>query len=284
MPDSHPPRGSAPHDWRDALSALPLETPPEDGWARLSSRLPTPSPTSTSHGVGRNTRMRRLGWLASAAVLAVAVTVPLQRLHDADPATVPPDSRPDQSSAIASLDPAASIQPATNPSQPAPPDGAVATNPAPGTSTASAGEADASGTPGVMPASPRARESDPPPVTQASPASNGARTTAALDPDDVGDSDLERLHAESARLEALVALARDNDVGNAAAMVLATGLDDRLGAIDAALSQSPLTPTERNRLWRTRVDTLRELAGVETTQRWLATQGQPFDSGLVLVN
>jgi hypothetical protein len=274
MPDSRTPRGSDPHDWRDALSALPLETPPEDGWARLSSRLPTASPTSTGHGVGRNTRMRRLGWLASAAVLAVAVTVPLQRLHDADHATVS-DSRPDSSGAIAT--------------------GAITNDPAPGTSAASAGsdpdmpmppgKADAIATPVGVSASPHARESDPPPVTQAPPASNGIRSTAALDPDGNGsESDLERLHAESARLEALVALARDNDVGNAAAMVLATGLDDRLGAIDAALSQSPLTPTERNRLWRTRVDTLRELAGVETTQRWLAAQGQPFDSGLVLVN
>jgi len=41
---------------------------------------------------------------------------------------------------------------------------------------------------------------------------------------------------------------------------------------------------QREALWRERVRTLRDLAGVETTQLWLAAQGERYDGALVSVD
>jgi len=64
MPDTaHP--DTMPHDWNTAFAALPLETPPADGWSRLSGALDSPAAI-------RLPRIRRNRWLAFAAVLAGA--------------------------------------------------------------------------------------------------------------------------------------------------------------------------------------------------------------------
>ena len=82
------------------------------------------------------------------------------------------------------------------------------------------------------------------------------------------------LYAESAQLEALLALARDDRVSSAGAALLGDELDAQVAAIDAALSQAGLDDGERLRLWRARVDALRQAAGFESTQRLLASQGR----------
>jgi hypothetical protein len=85
---------------------------------------------------------------------------------------------------------------------------------------------------------------------------------------------LYNLYAESAQLEALLALARDDRVSSAGAALLADELDAQVAAIDASLSQPGLEDGERLRLWQARVDALRQAAGFESTQRLLASQGR----------
>jgi hypothetical protein len=104
-------------------------------------------------------------------------------------------------------------------------------------------------------------------------------TTAASDADS-----LQKLKAQSAQLEALVALARDDRVGNAGLELLSGELDAGIATIDASLSQSDLTATRQQDLWRQRVDLLQQLAGVEATSRWLAAHGTSNDTALVSVD
>ena len=99
-----------------------------------------------------------------------------------------------------------------------------------------------------------------------------------------GDPVLERLYAESAQLEALLAYARDDRVASGSAAALAAQIDARLAAIDAALAQPSLTPAEQHALWRERVETLRALGGFESTRRWLSAQGERYDGALVRVD
>jgi hypothetical protein len=101
-------------------------------------------------------------------------------------------------------------------------------------------------------------------------------TDVAMDP-------LQKLKTQSAQLEALVALARDEHVGNASSELLSSGLDSSIAAVDAALSQPDLAETRRQELWQQRVDLLQQLAGIEATSRWLAAQGASNDTALVSV-
>lgn len=85
---------------------------------------------------------------------------------------------------------------------------------------------------------------------------------------------LYRLYAESAQLEALLALVRDDRVSSAGAVLLGDELDAQVAAIDASLARTDLDDGERLRLWQARVDALRQAAGFESTQRLLASQGR----------
>lgn len=85
---------------------------------------------------------------------------------------------------------------------------------------------------------------------------------------------LYNLYAESAQLEALLTLARDDRVSSAGAALLSDELDAQVAAIDASLAQPDLDDDERLRLWQARVDALRQAAGFESTQRLLASQGR----------
>jgi hypothetical protein len=111
----------------------------------------------------------------------------------------------------------------------------------------------------------------------------GAAETGLDASNDRADT-LMQLQAESARLEALIAMTRDDRVGSAAATVMAAELDQRIGLIDAGLTQNSLPADQREALWRERVRTLHDLAGVETTQLWLAAQGERYDGALVSVD
>ena len=104
-----------------------------------------------------------------------------------------------------------------------------------------------------------------------------ASPAAAADP-------LETLYAESAQLESLLAVARDDRVSTGMAAVLADDLDAQLASIDAALVQPGLSQDERLSLWRQRVDTLRMLGSFESNRRWLAAHGTRYDGALVHVD
>ena len=95
---------------------------------------------------------------------------------------------------------------------------------------------------------------------------------------------LEQLYAESAQLEALLAMARDERVSSGSAAAVADDLDRQLASIDAALMQPDLPQARQLALWRERVETLRSVVGFESTRRWLAAQGERYDGALALVD
>lgn len=95
---------------------------------------------------------------------------------------------------------------------------------------------------------------------------------------------LEQLYAESAQLEALLAMARDERVSSGSAAAVAGDLDQQLASIDAALMQPGLPPARQLALWRDRVEALRAVVGFEGTRRWLAAQGERYDGALALVD
>jgi hypothetical protein len=85
--------------------------------------------------------------------------------------------------------------------------------------------------------------------------------------------------SESQRLERVIAAA-DDASSSASAAALGVELEERLHAIDGAL--------EANRdgaralgLWQQRVQLLRDVAAVETSRRFLASEGRNFDVALV---
>jgi hypothetical protein len=175
----------SPRDWRAALSALPLASPPADGWTQLSLRL--------DHRIRRRARP---AWLAAAAAVLLALALPWQ-LQD---------------------------------------------------------------TAGVAP-----------------PVADTAHAAAALDP-------LQQLHAESAQLESLLQLVRDDRVSSGTAAALAGELEARIAAIDAALMQPGLARDRQQQLWQARVDALRAATGLEGTRRWLVAQGARYDTALAQVD
>ncbi|MBT2746426.1 MULTISPECIES: hypothetical protein [unclassified Lysobacter] len=108
-------------------------------------------------------------------------------------------------------------------------------------------------------------------------ASGGQRDTAVA-------AQLRELQTESAQLEALVTLTRDDRVASATAALMSSDLDQRLSLIDTALTDAALPAEQRLALWRQRVGALRSLAGVESTQRWFAARGERYDDALVRVD
>ena len=92
------------------------------------------------------------------------------------------------------------------------------------------------------------------------------------------------LHVESAQLEGLLELARDDRVASAAAAVLGEQLDTRIVSIDSALREPGLSRAQQLSLWRERVDVLRSAVGFQSTRRWLAARGERYDGALVQVD
>lgn len=91
------------------------------------------------------------------------------------------------------------------------------------------------------------------------------------------------LLAESAQLEALLAAAA-NSAGTSAPMVmLSADLEDRLQGIDGQLASTDLSDKQRLPLWQQRVEALRELAGLQSTQQWLAARGEQAYEGALVV-
>lgn len=83
------------------------------------------------------------------------------------------------------------------------------------------------------------------------------------------------LMAESARLEALVAWSREDQVEAASAASLGLALEDRIERIDLLLSGPDADPDAVLPLWQERVLRLRQLAALQSTQQLLAAHGEP---------
>lgn len=294
MPDADTPRNPAPSDWSAAFAALPMETPPADGWKRMGDALDARARTARAPHARRR---RWPTWLAAAAVLSAVTLVPVLRRTPDAPA-------PHDTAAVATTKPAPPPVPAST-QEPvpaslqrnasgAPSDTAVANNATP-MPRAEPGAATAR-QPTNVPRKRRNSPTTPPHVAQprrlvadattpAPDAPKAAATATTIDEANRREAlAVQSLQAESARLEALVALARDDRVASANGAALTTQLDERIGRIDASLSQPGLADGDRALLWQERVVAMRELAGIETTQRWLTTHGERYDGALVSVD
>ncbi|AXK71332.1 hypothetical protein DWG18_02860 [Lysobacter sp. TY2-98] len=261
-----------PSDWSQAFASLPTEAPPSDAWSRIAASLPGATPRH---------RRSTTGW-AIAATLAVATGgawLVMSASREAPTVIAQQDSAgpADARSLRADAAPGAAQSTTTNSSNKSG-DATGASTAASMPAIAVAGHAPATlAAPAVASTTPhRASEVRPSAITgtAATPAPDAATTSASLND----------LRAESARLEALVAYARDERMQSAAAAMLTGDVDDRLHVIDAALSQTALTDSERLDLWSRRVNALRELAGLEGTQRWLAAHGESYEDALARVD
>lgn len=304
MPDSERTPARTPATWSEAFAALPAPAPPADGWASIAVALEAQS----QPGVRASRRRRWPLWLAAAAAVATLAVVP--GLRQRPP---PGPAMPAAAPALASVQPAAPAtvaatlgdRPRTETGASTTPTdatrsahAAAAAFDAPATADASRpARATAQGPTPAAPSPAAQRVSSPSPTRTARVATAPMRSaasaaaSAAIRPSPgVADARpanreaIARLQAESARLEALVALARDDAAASASGLVMSAGLGARVGAIDSALSQPGLDDADRAALWHQRVAALRELAGIETTQRWLAAQGERYDGALVRVD
>lgn len=243
MPDDTRMPRHAPRDWTDAFAALPLESPQGDAWARIVAGI---QPAAEATHPPR--RHRRPLWLAVAAVAALAVALPLSWRPASTPAPQP----------ATTSDPVALRATEASP---------TAVRPASPSPTASA-----TGRSGDLPR----------PVADmrtAKRASTKVRPAATIDRSD--ETALAALQAQSAQLEGLLAMARDERVASGVAAAMGDQLDAEVARIDAALIQPELDPHRRAALWALRVDALQQLAGIEATQRLYAARGLNYDVALV---
>lgn len=233
---------------------------PDRDWSEAFSALPTETPEPlgwerlrarlpTTAPAARPSWPR---WLAAAAVLAAIVAIPLMRMR--------PDVRPASTSqsmaTVAAVAPSAitavseSHEPTAKAADVAP---SVATHPS---------------------FAARARH-----VTSTT---KPGRASAAR-PSAEGD-DLEPLYRQSARLETLLALARDEQVAGGVSTALSDDLEARIANIDAQLSRPDLQPQQRATLWHQRIGTLQQLAGIAATDRLYTARGQQHDAVLVSID
>ncbi|TQM17514.1 hypothetical protein FB548_0899 [Pseudoxanthomonas sp. 3HH-4] len=243
MPDVRT-RDAVPRDWGDAFAGLPLEAAPADSWAMLAARLPRPVVVQPHRWPRR---------AAMAAALALAVVLPLRWTNP----TTPSPARPTTST----------HQPAPPADKDSPPLYAEAAKGLPipiGTRATDAATTSSKLQRGTLPV---ARQRAARPTGDVDPAK--AAAPPATDP-------LDALYAESAQLEAVLARLPESRMANAATEALSAGLQERVASIDMALSQAALPNDAQAQLWQARVDTLRQLTGVETTQRWQVARGEPY--------
>lgn len=111
------------------------------------------------------------------------------------------------------------------------------------------------------------------------PATNPPSSSVA----DTADT-LETLYAQSAQLESLLRVARDERVSTGTAAAMAAELDSQVASIDMALMRPGLSPDQQMALWRERVEALRTLTSFESTRRWLASNGSRYDGALAQVD
>jgi hypothetical protein len=283
MREPHIPDPMPPRDWSEAFSALTPETPPADALSGVFAQLPASTPT----------RPGRQWWIAAAAVLALAAVFPLAmnvarhsyegqsrnaEIASARHSGAASDSRTAVQSRPLSTDarlsnPAPAIDPGIKKLGPGLPRddnmGTVAVR----SDAATAAVA-------IAPA----EHSTPVRVAKADPPRRKPHRTHEPTATEPSDGAMEPLYAESARLEALLALARDDRAASATVVALGSDFGARVAGIDAALAQPSLTAQRRLELWRDRVSALRAYASFESTQRALAASGERYDAMLVSID
>ena len=266
MRNPHARDQTSPPDWASAFAALPPETPPADALSGVFAQLPASTPT----------RSGRQWWIAAAAVLALAAVVPMATLSIRDSGEGTPHNAGIASArhSGASRNPALATDSGIKKLGPG-----FRRDDGEGTVTA---RPDVT-TPPVATALPT--PSTPTRIAKAdTPRRKPQRTRESVPASEPPASAMEPLYAESARLEALLALARDDRVGSATAVALGSEFEDRIAGIDAALAQPVLDPQHRLELWRERVSALRGYAGFESNRRALAASGERYDAMLVSID
>jgi len=275
MPDDRNPSPEPLASWGEAFAALPLETPDAGGWQRIERARPRPM------------RARWPVWAAAvAAALAVIALLPMQlsrQERTVDPHQVA-QSDTVTGSVVRNESPDATGDETATRTTPVEP--RIATVPAQASGAAGparrpdAGPRASGVTPlgtGTEAATARAPDSGEASTTRPVATGGEATQTPAMD-------ELERLYAESAQLEALLTLARDERVSSGTAAALASDFDAQVAGIDAELVQPGITPDRRVELWRERVGALRQVTAFESTQRLLAAQGERYDARLVSID
>ena len=255
-------RDDAPARWTDAFAALPQESPAPAGWQRLQARLPVAAAVPAR-------RARWPAWGALAASLALAAAIPLHLRPD-------PAAQGAATPIAATGAPSAAVAPGTPPAAAAPETSRLPASVAAGTTAAIRDATTPTATQG---ASPRATRRAPPrpSIRTLAPPAGTAMLASATPP-------LEALQNQSAQLEGLLALARDERVSSGTTAALTSELDARVASIDASLVQPDLDPAQRSALWSERVDALQQLVGIETTNRLYAARGETLDVALVSVD
>ena len=271
--------GHAPRNWGEAFAALPPETPAADALQAVLGQWPASTPKR---------RSLRLPLALAASLLALAAIVPFARHPGAslDPASTASSPRPttpvapQTTTSVAAPGPvppqkATSVAASVASGVGAP----VQKRPGPG-SRRDDGRKD-SATDATGPAQKQVAQSE-----RLHREPHRTRKPVPSEPanDAVDKAALEPLYAESARLEALLALARDDRVSSATAVALGSDFEARVAGIDAALAQPALDAQRRLELWRDRVSALRAYASFESTQRALAASGERYDAMLVSID
>ncbi len=286
MADANRPPAPLPNDWNEAFAALPLEQAPPHVWSQLAAQLPHATTQRRSDATAIRHRHRSTARVAMAAVASLALALPLAWWLGVSPPSAVPTT-PSATVAMSTALPAtvvAPVDPDIGATGPTPADSAAASV----TASIPAKARDAIPTGGdtreprrhpvaLVPARDEASSDAAIDTTAADQPQTGTAEIAAAPADD-GGSRLDALREQSARLEALVAYARDERMTSAAAAVMSASLDDRIRLIDAALMQPALGDDMRSSLWDQRVGALQELAALEGTQRWMAVHGASMDA------
>lgn len=274
--NDHGPHDQGTHaDWAGAFAALPQEAPSADGWQRLQARLPAAV-------VPTRERRRWLLWLASAASLALVIAIPLRMQSTTTTTTTDPAVTTASQNAISTqplIDAGVKVTSISIAPALIKDNSTTAFTPLPTPATTARVRKPR-----------RDRHVDPsqrPIRTAAQPAdTTRIASTETVDAPATGihQDSLASLYAQSAQLENMLALASDERVSTGTAAVLTDALTGQMADIDAALAQSEASPQARNDLWRNRVDTLRQLVGIETTQRLYSARGQRSEGALVSID
>lgn len=267
MPDSSRSFESAPRDWGEAFARLPDVAPGVSAWPVIAARTQART---------RRTHLRQRWALVAAVAAAVLVPVLVWETN-----TSPGMS--DQAIASRLPAPQRSVIAAA-------PDARIAAT------DASPGDMRNAGSNGVRLPEARVTQPDdgsrmqgaPRPAREAGGSGRSATRVATLaGPSATQDPYAARLAAlqtESARLEQLLRAGGHDAAAAAPSIVLASALTDEVQRIDGALADPRLDTSARTALWGSRVQALREVAAVETAQRWRNAQGLSMDTALVRVD